>query len=254
MTRLSTTLLLVAALALPSTGRASAPDTSSTAATPALDLTLRQEPDWEGLKVDTQLFLLYQVGIVGIIYLLPESVSQWDEEAKGGNPFKKWNDNVTGLQRDTDKWVINYVMHPYFGATYYVRARNRGFDRRASFWYSVAMSTLYEYGIEAIFEPASVQDMIFTPVGGAVVGEYFMIGREKIRARIARRGHATFWDKTGLFLTDPIGVINEKVMGMLGRQYNARLELQPVVSPALFHDDRARHDDAIYGLRAQLTW
>ena len=44
------------------------------------------------------------------------------------------------------------MSHPYWGATYYIRARERGFGKLASFGYSLVLSTLYEYGPEAFFE------------------------------------------------------------------------------------------------------
>ncbi len=221
-----------------------------------LKLSIPETADWSGLLQDSELFIAYQVAIVGVIYFLPESVSQWDEEAKGGNPFKKWDNNVSDLRRDTDKWGINYIMHPYFGGTYYVRARNRGFSRRGSFWYGVTMSTLYEYGIEAVFESPSVQDLIFTPVAGAVVGEYFMIGRQKILNKIAATGEQSGWDTLGLFLTDPIGVINRKVMESFGKHYDARLELQPIIAPASFRNHAGNTDKNtdLYGLQARLAW
>lgn len=195
-------------------------------------LLIPTEPDWDGIKQDTKLFLLYQVGVVGVLYLMPQSVSQWDDEDKSGNIFRKWDDNVNNLRKDKDDWAINFVGHPYFGAVYYVRARHRGFDRRSSFWYGAIMSTIYEYGIEALFEPVSVQDMIFTPVGGAIVGEYLMIGREKIKRGVATRGYARTRDKVGLFFTDPLGTINEKVNRWFGNdaEQAARLELYPMLS------------------------
>ncbi|ALP53539.1 hypothetical protein Tel_10540 [Candidatus Tenderia electrophaga] len=195
-------------------------------------LEIPAEPDWDGITSDTKLFLLYQVAVVGVLYLMPESVSQWDDEDKSGNIFGKWDNNVNSLRKDSDDWAINFIGHPYFGAVYYVRARHRGFDRQASFWYGLIMSTIYEYGIEALFEPVSIQDMIFTPVGGAVMGEYFMIGHENIKRGIAARGYARTRDKVGLFFTDPLGAINDKVNQWFGTsdEQAARLELYPMLS------------------------
>ena len=42
----------------------------------------------------------------------------------------------------------------------------RGYDERTSFWYSAAMSAAFEFGVEALFEEPSLQDIIITPVGG----------------------------------------------------------------------------------------
>lgn len=229
-----------------------------------LTLSIPDKPDWDGLKQDTELFMLYQIGIVGVIYFLPESTSQWGDEEKSGNPFHKWRDNVSNLRKDKDDWAINYIGHPYFGATYYVRARNRGFDRKGSFWYAVTMSAIYEYGIEAIFEPASIQDLIFTPVGGAIIGEYFMIGRQKIINRITATGKQSTWDTLGLFFTDPIGVINKKVTGYFSHSSQIQLELQPVLMPTVLANNTSTQNNdrysspaytsSLYGIQAQLTW
>lgn len=209
-------------------------------------------PDRDGLAADTKLFLLYQLSVVGILYLMPESVSQWDDEDKTGNIFRKWDDNVNNLRKDTDDWGINYIGHPYFGATYYVRARHRGYTRQNSFWYAAVMSTIYEYGIEALFEPASIQDMIFTPVGGAIVGEYLMVGREKLKRNIAIKGYSNTSDKVLLFFTDPLGSINAKVNQWFGHDEanQARLELFPMISL----EQGSTHNIELKGVHATYRW
>jgi len=208
----------------PATGRATNPEYPH--------LSISAEPDWDGLTSDTKLFLLYQVGVVGVLYIMPQSISQWSDSQKRGNVFRKWDNNVNNLRKDKDKWMINFIGHPYFGAVYYVRARHRGFERSDSFLYGFIMSTIYEYGIEAIFEPSSIQDMIFTPVGGAIMGEYFMAGRESIKRGIAERGYTRFRDKVGLFFTDPLGAVNTKVKEWfdIKDDDNAQLELYPLLS------------------------
>lgn len=198
------------------------------------NLFIPTEPDIDGLKQDTKLFLLYQVAVVGTLFVMPESISKWSKEDKRGNIFRKWKDNVNNLRKDKDDWAINYIGHPYFGSVYYVRARQRGLERQDSFWYAAVMSTLYEYGIEALFEPVSIQDMIFTPVGGAILGEYLMLGREKMKRNISARGHATMSDKVLLFMTDPFGTINKKVNNWFGseqKKQTTQLELLPMLSP-----------------------
>jgi len=197
------------------------------------NLFIPAEPDKDGLKHDTRLFLLYQVAVVGVLFMMPESISKWSTEDKQGNIFHKWDDNVNNLRKDKDDWGINYIGHPYFGSVYYVRARHRGFDRQDSFLYAAIMSTIYEYGIEALFEPVSIQDLIFTPVGGAIIGEYFMLGRERMKRNISARGYATTSDNILLFLTDPLDAINKKVTNLFGlddKEDEAHLELAPMLS------------------------
>ncbi len=213
-------------------------------------LNLPERSDWNGLMHDSKLFMLYQVGVVGVLYLMPQSVSQWGDDQKQGNIFRKWNDNVSNLRKDHDTWEVNYIGHPYFGSVYYVRARQRGFDRQDSLLYGVVMSTIYEYGIEALFEPASIQDLIFTPVGGAVVGEYFMAARENILRGVNSRGYATTGDNVKLFFTDPLGVINKKVDKVFGYK-EASLDLMPLLN----RNNSDHHAlPSLVGLQAHLNW
>jgi hypothetical protein len=233
------------------------PEDETKTSPPAYDpefphLNIPLETDWDGLIQDSKLFLIYQVAVAGVIYFLPESVSKWSEEDKHGNIFKKWNDNVNNLHMDKDDWDINYIGHPYFGSVYYVRARHRGLHREGAFWYAFTMSAAYEYGIEALAEPASVQDLIFTPVGGAVMGEYFMIGREKMKRNIAARGYAKTSEKVLLFFTDPLGTINEKVNTIIGNEDDKQssLELLPIIS----FGNSVPGSVQIQGVQALLQW
>ena len=186
-------------------------------------------PDWRGIKWDTFYFVGYQFVVIGIIYMLPESISGWTEEDKDDYSFSKWVNNVRNPIWDEDEWYLNYILHPYWGATYYIRARERGFGRMHSFWYSFLLSTLYEYGAEALFEPVSYQDLVVTPVAGAFLGEYlFSPIRERIRAK---SGQLDWSDKTLLFFTDPLGVVSEGTSRLLG--VNTTVNFQPLVLKSL---------------------
>jgi hypothetical protein len=181
-------------------------------------------PDWRGIKWDTGYFLGYQFAVIGILYVAPEELSGWSEEDKDDYSFEKWKENVSNPVWDEDAWWVNYILHPYWGGTYYIRARERGFERLQSFWYAVLLSTLYEYGAEALFEPVSYQDLVVTPVAGALLGEYvFTPIRERIRARST---HLAWPDKAVLFMTDPLGVVNQEVNRMLG--LNAVVSFRPL--------------------------
>jgi hypothetical protein len=172
-----------------------------------------ESPDWRGIKWDTAYFVVYQFAAVAILYMAPEALSGWSQEDKDNYSLSKWTENVRNPVWDNDEWWVNYILHPYWGATYYIRARERGFERSHSFWYAALLSTLYEFGAEALFEPVSYQDLVVTPVAGALLGEYlFTPIRERIRAK-----DQLFWpDKAVLFITDPLGVVNAGVSRIFG--------------------------------------
>lgn len=185
-------------------------------------------PDWRGVRRDTWYFIGYQFAAVGILYAAPESISGWSDEDKHDNSLTKWKENAGNPRWDDDRWWINYVLHPYWGGAYYIRAQERGLDRGQSFLYSALLSTLFEFGAEAMFEAPSYQDLVVTPVAGYLVGYYlFTPLRKSIRARQGEPGWA---DKTVLFLTDPLGVVNMQMDRVFGVNADMSLQLGPMVS------------------------
>lgn len=180
--------------------------------------------DRAGLKRDTLYFAGYQWVTIGILYIAPESVSSWTDEQKEGYDMSYWWDNVTHPQMDSDDFYINYILHPYWGAAYYVRARERGYDDREAFWYSVLLSSMYEFGAEALFEEPSIQDLIVTPVVGSMLGRYFMRVRVDIRERDDVLGNRSKKDKWLWTLTDPLGSLNHLIDRMIGRETEVHIQ------------------------------
>jgi hypothetical protein len=178
--------------------------------------------DFPGLRRDAAYFFGYQFFIVGLLYAMPENISAWTEEQKEEYTFDKWWDNVTQPRWDPDEWYINYILHPYWGMTYYTRGRERGLSETGAFWFSFTLSSIYEFGLEALFEPVSVQDVIFTPAVGSLLGWYF----EDTRREIKQQSSFSFWDKTILIATDPLGTLNTMVDGLFGVGVESELELR----------------------------
>ena len=178
-------------------------------------------PDWRGAGRDTLYFLGYQAVVVGVLYALPEEETRFD---KSGAEFSKWRENVTHPVWDEDEPYLNYILHPYWGATYYIRGRERGLSRSQSFGYSALLSTLYEFGAEAFFEPVSYQDLIVTPLIGSLLGEFvFSPLRDYIRSR---PGGPDNLGKVMLVFTDPLGAANQLVDRLLGVE--AQVNIAPI--------------------------
>lgn len=186
--------------------------------------------DYPGLRRDAAYFFGYQFFIVGLLYVMPEDISAWTDEQKEEYTFDKWKDNVTHPRWDPDKWYINYILHPYWGMTYYTRGRERGLSEMGAFWFSFTLSSIYEFGLEALFEPVSIQDVIFTPTLGALLGGYF----EDTRRKIKQKSAFSAWDKTILIATDPLGTLNTMVDNLFGVGVESELELRTLYqSPTL---------------------
>ena len=118
--------------------------------------------DYRRLSYDTAMYVGATVIAFGVLYAMPESVTNWDKEAMKENGITyKWKQNVkAGPVWDDDDWVLNWITHPYSGGVYYMTARSSGFNMFESFLYSAFMSTFFwEYGIEAFAEIPSKQDL-----------------------------------------------------------------------------------------------
>jgi hypothetical protein len=74
-------------------------------------------------------------------------------------------------------------------------------------------STIYEFGVEAIFERPSYQDLIATPIGGARLGGFVF---EPLRNWIRRKPELRWYDHVGPIATDPIGALNYMAESLLG--------------------------------------
>jgi hypothetical protein len=166
--------------------------------------------DYRRLGYDTAMYLGATVIAFGILYAMPESVTNWDkEEMKEKGIAYKWKENVkAGPVWDEDDWVLNWITHPYSGGIYYMTARSSGFNIFESFLYSTLMSTFFwEYGIEAFAEIPSKQDLIITPVVGSIVGEGFFYAKKSILRNDRKVLQSRFLGYTSLLLMDPFNTL-----------------------------------------------
>lgn len=169
------------------------------------------------LARQTRNFTVVALGMLGIIYMLPESSTGWEDFDSSG-VGKRYIDNIkSGPEWDSNRWAYNYIGHPVSGAAYYQVARHAGFNQSESFAYSFFMSTFFwEYGIEAIEEIPSIQDIFVTPIIGSLIGEYFFQKAKEIRAN----GGEVLGSKTlgtiSLVLMDPAGYVLDFVDGFFG--------------------------------------
>jgi len=203
------------------------------------------KPDWNGLARDTGYLIGYQfIGFV-ILYVSPESISNWSTESKKHYDFGKWTHNVSNPTVDSDKWWINYILHPYWGSAYYLDARGRGFSRWGSFCYSFLGSSLYEFGTEAFAEPASWQDIFVTPIVGSLLG---MALEGPWRYLLAKGESRNVGDSILLYLIDPLGQLNHDVDHLFGFESgHTAVNLLPVISPAPGHGTYA-------GVQLSMRW
>ena len=193
--------------------------------------------DSEKLWTQTKLIFGLGIGVAAAITLLPESVSNWsDNDLSFKQLGDKWVKNVTsGPVWDEDNWAINYIGHPYFGGAYYQVARNSGYSRLKSFFYTAAMSTFYwEYGLEAFAEVPSMQDLLVTPILGSLYGEWAYHKKRKIMDQGGAVWNSTLLGSMTMFILDPVGSSANFILGT-SKNRNINVEYTSFsISPSSF--------------------
>ncbi|WP_047042550.1 DUF3943 domain-containing protein [Vibrio mexicanus] len=222
-------------------------------------LQVQDGKDWDYLMGQTYTILGLSVATVGLMTLLPESITKWDEESRDLSKLgSKWVDNVkAGPVWDRDEHFLNYVMHPYFGGVYYTAARHAGFNEFESFLYSATMSTFFwEYGVEAFAEVPSWQDLFITPFFGAVVGEAMFETEQEI---IASGGEVMGSKRMGdvsLFFLNPVGHIHGWVTDAWGGSAEFQFSSTPWFgnneAASFAMDAGASYDRQFYGVELKI--
>lgn len=163
---------------------------------------LRNESANFGRKLmrSSLLVLGFNSGITSLLMVMPEDISKWNKK-NYKNQFKKSYTSPPVF--DKDKWYINYVGHPYQGTIYYNSLRSQGAKAWQAALFGLGSIALWEYTIEAGFEQPSIQDLIVTPVAGALLGELFHFSTIKM----SKNGYK-WYEKAFVSFFNPAFAIN----------------------------------------------
>ncbi|MBI3543161.1 MAG: DUF3943 domain-containing protein [Deltaproteobacteria bacterium] len=155
------------------------------------------------LWVVTAELLGAQIVTLAILSTLPPESTGWGK----GSLKNIYDHAVQGPHFDTDPPYWNFTAHPFVGSEYYLLARNRNASWWQSLLYSAAMSAFWEYVTEGYFERPSIQDLIITPVAGAVLGELRYQAKEALVD--PKTGKADkLWKKILIVVLDPINALS----------------------------------------------
>jgi len=175
------------------------------------------EPWWHGMWINTAVLSGAFVGTLFVLEMLPEDATAWNRAEIRSVPFyERWYKNIfkLGPVWDNDKFIFNYVLHPYAGAAYFMCARTCGFNFWQSMLYSAAISTFgWEFGIEACMERPSYQDLFITPVVGSLLGEGFYRLKRIIVANNYELFGSPVLGRIAAFFLDPVN----EIVGALSR-------------------------------------
>lgn len=166
-----------------------------------------------------------------------------DESWREAFDLRTWKRKLNGedVDFDGDHFNTNAAGHPISGSGYYQIARGNGLGPGAAFVTSALASTFWEYFVELPEHP-SINDLIMTPVGGAVIGEAtYRLGRY-----LAVSGSGSV-RCAAAFVFSPVAMINDRLHcrrrdGVLPA---ARLELSLGFNRAVFDTGATRNEVAI---------
>lgn len=212
--------------------------------------------DWHRMWVNTAVLSGCFVGALVVLQCLPEDATAWNKHELTSVPlFKRWYNHVIkdGPVWDHDKPFINFVLHPYSGAVYFMSARSCGFNFWGSLLYSALISSVeWEFGIEAFMEKPSFNDLLLTPIIGSVIGEGFYMAKHSIVNNGYRLLGSPILGNAAVFLMDPVNEVIGLFAGNPARRWaKTRHTLQVNSSPGLV----TTADGGIgYGLRASITF
>ncbi len=186
----------------------------------------------KNLVTDTRNLSFAMAGMMGLLWMLPESVTNWKKDQIRQNPGGIFDEYKKNLRRgpvwDKDDFYINYIGHPVSGAAYYTLARHNKLTPMESFGYSVLMSTFFwEYGFEAFAEIPSYQDLIITPVVGSILGEMFFQWEQRIHANNGEVMGSKRLGKIAMVALNPMGSLSDWINRGLGSRFiqSARADL-----------------------------
>jgi hypothetical protein len=142
------------------------------------------------------------VGIT-VLILSPKEVTGWSPDWTQD----AWHNMRRSLSTlpvwDDNDWQLNYIGHPIAGSLYYNSLRSQHASIFHSFLFAAAQSFIWEYFIEATAEKPSTQDLIVTPVAGAILGESV----HQLTMNMRRNGF-NFFEKVFVIIFNPLFVMN----------------------------------------------
>ncbi len=144
-----------------------------------------------------------QLASLGVLSALPKDITNWGKvnlQIAGQNLKRAWTQPPVW---DKDSFFINYISHPHSGSIYYNFMRSQNATPWESFLFAVAQSTLWEYVVEAPFERPSINDLIATPVLGALLGE----ATNRMTISMHHNGF-NFLEKVAVIVLNPAYVVN----------------------------------------------
>ena len=107
----------------------------------------------------------FMYGMAWLVYPLSQP-----KIIRNNGGLKQYRKNFGKIVFDNDEPFWNWFVHPISGSQLYLFYRADGYSRIDAFQMSLITSALFEFTVEVLTEPASIQDLYQTPVLGSILG------------------------------------------------------------------------------------
>ena len=148
-------------------------------------LTAREKPE-----LKNWLLMLLEVsstlGVGSLYYYTHQDWASTDWDLENSDLWKKARLSADAVSLDTNDLYVNGVAHPLAGMIYYLAARTNRLSPLESVAIAFVSSYLWETFVE-VREKTSLNDLVFTPFAGAILGESLYTLTEFISCRFEKR-------------------------------------------------------------------
>ncbi|MFW5771053.1 MAG: DUF3943 domain-containing protein [Spirochaetota bacterium] len=135
-----------------------------------------------------------------------------------------------GPEFDANNFSTNVAGHIYSGSLYYTSARSNGYSFFESSLFALGGSLMWEYFGE-YKERASTNDIIFTTMGGALLGESLT----QTSLFVERTFRQSMGRDVLVFLLNPMKVVNQYLDSRSGNSYRVRINILPPAKEDILH-------------------
>jgi len=191
---------------------------------------IKRSPTYRAVRTTTEILLACGLGVANYYATKHENMVDWQYKYSWEDAKQKVKD---GWYWDPNNFNTNTLYHLYAGNTYYQIARSNDYTVLESVAWTVGGSFFWEF-IGEWREQVSLNDMIFTPMLGALVGEALIQTTNYIEQVMSP---SIFRDLLVLALNPP-GWINKKLDSSNSGSIRVQLLFKSPVQTAI--EDRIR--------------
>jgi len=167
------------------------------------------------------------IGEIDYYMKLDSNTDDWEYQPT----FQGFSQKVAdGPEFDANNFSTNVAGHIYSGSLYYTSARSNGYSFFESSLFALGGSLMWEYFGE-YKERASTNDMIFTTMGGALLGESLT----QTSLFVERSFRQSMGRDVLVFLLNPMRVVNQYLDSRSGSSYRVRINILPPAREDILH-------------------